>query len=230
MVAKIVEDGPETSAGDFSRCGGSCSARGRWWEGQVGSSFAAWVLSKLEECHDWKNGARLGEADHPGPSGGGSRATARKRNEREDEDDIDDGGGLAAMLRPMIERLIIETLAEILGGGSLKGMIAGMLAGGQPAKGAGKRWNKRRKVQDADGGGGLVKDKGQGKDNAHPQGKGKNNGGENPKGKGKNTGEIPKGKGKDTGGEIPKGKGQNTSVTPEGKNQLAGGDEEAGLR
>ena len=230
MVAKIVEDGPETSAGDFSRCGGSCSARGRWWEGQVGSSFAAWVLSKLEECHDWKNGARLGEADHPGPSGGGSRATARKRNEREDEDDIDDGGGLAAMLRPMIEKLIKETLAEILGGGSLKGMIAGMLAGGQPTKGAGKRWNKRRKVQDADDGGGLVKDKGQGKDNAHPQGKGKNNGGENPKGKGKNTGEIPKGKGKNTGGEIPKGKGQNTSLTPEGKNQLAGGDEEAGLR
>ncbi|CAE7388890.1 unnamed protein product [Symbiodinium necroappetens] len=43
-------------------------------------------LSRLAENHDWKHGFRLGEASHPGPSGGGSRATARIRNEREEQE------------------------------------------------------------------------------------------------------------------------------------------------
>ena len=41
---------------------------------------------------------------------------------------MDDGMGFAAMLRPIVEKLIRQVLKEILGGGAVKQMLAGMLA------------------------------------------------------------------------------------------------------
>ena len=110
--------------------GGMGFAQGGWRLGHVGKpSSAAGALCGHEVCHDWKRGTRLGEADHPGPSGGGARATARRRAEEGDGDmTMDDGMGFAAMLRPIVEKLIRQVLKEILGGGAVKQMLAGMLA------------------------------------------------------------------------------------------------------
>ena len=52
-------------------------------------------------------GVRVGEASHPGPSGGGSRATARRRAENGDEGE-NDFGDLASILKPMIAAMIKE--------------------------------------------------------------------------------------------------------------------------
>ena len=53
--------------------GGMGFAQGGWRLGHVGKpSSAAGALCGHEVCHDWKRGTRLGEADHPGPSGGGA--------------------------------------------------------------------------------------------------------------------------------------------------------------
>ena len=199
------------------------------------------LLLKLRSCfcrravnHDWKNATRIGEASHPGPNGGGARATARRRQENEQDEvdeEADNGmggmGGFADMLRPLIEKMIKQILEEILGGGALKQMVAGMLttssAGSSAAlvegdivqaKGAGK--NKRvegdphvegkgghqqrwnKRGKDHDGGGG---------DNAGQKGSDKKdgNGGGSAPGKGKG-----KASGKDGGsgdGTKPAGKG-----------------------
>eukprot|EP00439_Symbiodinium_sp_Y106_P072469 s263_g13.t1 len=95
------------------------------------------VLGGLEIDHNYLHGCRVGEASHPGPgSGGGARATAPRRAEQEGDDDDPiegGGGGIAAMLRPMLEKMIKEIVMEIFGTGGLKGMLAGMLVGEQPA-------------------------------------------------------------------------------------------------
>ena len=46
----------------------------------VGFSLSRSVLfcCRHEADHNWKHGTRIGEASHPGPGGGGSRATASR--------------------------------------------------------------------------------------------------------------------------------------------------------
>ena len=158
----------------------------------------------MEECSThWRS-------FQPGPNGGGARATARRRQENEhdeQEEAVDNGmqgmGGFADMLRPLIEKMIKQILEEILGGGALKQMVAGMLTTSSAvpsaalvegdtvqAKGAGK--NKRadeaphvegkgdqqqrwnKRGKDHGGaGGGNVGQKGSGKKDGESKGKGK---------------------------------------------------------
>ncbi|CAE7715253.1 unnamed protein product [Symbiodinium sp. CCMP2592] len=185
--------------------------------------------ASLEVDHDPYCGVRIGEAAHPGPSGGAARATARRRAERDDDEEMEGAdlgsgmGGLAEMLRPLLERMIRQVLKELLGGGALKQMVAGMLAtspassllsstttpqpvGQALGDDARERWRKRRRRGDGEDGG------------EDPKGKGKQAGGENLKGKGMDAGGSPsaKGKGKDFSENL-KGKGMDTGGTPSAK-------------
>ena len=202
------------------------------WVRQVGvplSQVIVWRGPSVD--HSPHVGARVGEASHPGPSGGGSRATSRRRAElnMDVDDGVEDSLGLASMLRPLIEKLLKEVLRDLLGSSGLKKLLAGMLAGGQLAdaslrppsaappaddevsaegKGNKERWRKRR------GGGNAENDgqpKGQGKtgDVAPAKGKGKIGSAELSKGKGKNGGaELSQGNGQSGSGLHPKGKGK----------------------
>ena len=202
------------------------------WVRQVGlplSQVIVWRGPTVD--HSPYVGARVGEASHPGPSGGGSRATSRRRAElnMDVDDGVEDSLGLASMLRPLIEKLLKEVLRDLLGSSGLKKLLAGMLAGGQLAdaslrpssaappvddevsaegKGNKERWRKRR------GGGNAENDgqpKGQGKtgDVAPAKGKGKIGSAELSKGKGKNGGaELSQGNSQSGSGLHPKGKGK----------------------
>ena len=222
QAANVLPGDPFREAEFQETGGGKSRVRVRWRLGHVGiSSFAAGLLSALEVCHDWKRGARLGEADHPGPSGGGARATARRRAEAEEENEgsAEGMGDLAGMLRPIIEKLIRQVLKEILGGSAMKQMVAGMLAGEQPAVRRSStasspdddeamdedyrkvaRWKKRRRMEE-DG-----QQKGKGKGDGNGPSKGAKGDGQ-PKGKGQNAGETAPGKGKNAG-ETALGKGK----------------------
>ncbi|CAE7217270.1 unnamed protein product [Symbiodinium sp. CCMP2592] len=196
------------------------------------ASIAA-VVPSMQGHFDWKHATRIGEASNPGPSGGGSRATARRRAEMEVDDGGDGGfGGLAGLLRPMLETLIRELLQELLAEGGLKGMIADMLGGRVPAtssrapsaahsagevvpeEGANKkgRWDKRRGDDDDE----QPKGKGKGKNNSGEQAKGK---GKNDlaKGNGKDNGGDQAGKGKSSHGDLSKGKGKHNGGEQAGK-------------
>ena len=236
QAANVLPGDPFREAVFQETGGGKSRVRVRWRLGHVGiSSFAAGLLSALEVCHDWKRGARLGEADHPGPSGGGARATARRRAEAEDEDEgsAEGMGDFAGMLRPIIEKLIRQVLKEILGGSAMKQMVAGMIAptalsssvapveGDEvPLTSKSERWKKRRRTEQADASQPLGKGKG-------GDGKGKNSGGENPA-----KGKASDGKGKNSGGENPakgkasEGKGTNTGgeAMAKGNGKSAGGE------
>ena len=198
--------------------------------------------ASLDADHGPYCGVRVGEASHPGPSGGAARATDRRREERVSACDDGDALGLTSILRPLIEKLLREVLRDLLGGGGMKQLVAGMLAGEQPAarrsttasppdgdeamdedyrKGA--RWKKRRKRDEAAG------DASQAHDGEKAAGKGKNDGGEKAAGKGKNAGgEKAGGKGKNAGGEsVGKGKGSGGEVQPpkgRGRGAEDGGD------
>ena len=95
---------------------------------RVGSWFCL-CLARYDASADFypMRGRRIGEASHPGPSGGGARATARRREEGHSEG----GDGLLDALRPMILELIQQAFAELLQGDALKGMIASALVGGR---------------------------------------------------------------------------------------------------
>ena len=221
--------------------GGMGFAQGGWRLGHVGKpSSAAGALCGHEVCHDWKRGTRLGEADHPGPSGGGARATARRRAEEGDGDmTMDDGMGFAAMLRPIVEKLIRQVLKEILGGGAVKQMLAGMLANTSsgplaapvagdevPAEGEGMskraRWRQRRGDGDV-GADGPAKGKGKSGGAEPSKGKGKSSGTELREGKGKSSGDEPgKGNGKSSGAEPTKGNGKSSGAEA-GKGKSAAG-------
>ena len=199
------------------------------------------ALGGLELDHNYLNGCRVGEASNPGPgSGGGARATARKRAEQEGEDDdpMDGGGGgLAAMLRPMLERMIKEIVMEILGAGGLKGMLAGMLVGEQPASsssraprvaqtaddetpvvGQGKRWRQRQGLQDGAKSAADGPAKGKGKHTDEHAGPAKG------KGKSAESDGASKGKGKGAENRHPKGrnKGADGDGESKGKGKAAG--------
>ena len=215
---------PDLAKVSFVSAVNSSRACGRGLRGHVGISLSLWAcLCRLAVNYDWKNGFRLGEASHPGPSGGGARATARQRDQREQGEGCSD---LAAMLRPMIMGMIREILQEILGGGGLKEMITGLLVGGQAGTSTrlapratliegdgvadelqGQRWQKRRT------GGGERSENAIGKGNSAGKGQsgsenatGKSNGGENPTGRSSGDA-MAKGKGKDPGSAHTKGKG-----------------------
>ena len=249
-AAKFLRGDPPWVAESYVGSGGRGRARVRWRLGQVGiPSLAAGLLSALVVCHDWMRGTRIGEASNPGPSGGGSRATARRR----DEMDIDDeqGGGLgdlAGMLRPLIEQVLREVLRDLLGGQGMKQMLAGLLTGGLGAPtlrsstaapsvgevatdngvGKGERWKKRRKLEEDGQPKGKGKADGMGpskgaKGDGQPKGKGQN-ASETAPGKGKNAGETAPGKGKNAGGEAAQGKGMNAGgEAAPGKGKSAGG-------
>eukprot|EP00439_Symbiodinium_sp_Y106_P049165 s5284_g6.t1 len=198
---------------------------------QVGLSLCSRCQPGLAVDHSPYLGVRIGEASHPGPSGGGSRATARRRQEHDDDDSLLQNvgrGGLAAMLRPMIETLLRELIQELLGGGALQGLLAGVLAGehpstssrppraaptdfvAEPAKGRGmKRWGMQpggsRAVDlEADDGPG-----GQGQDETAGSGPAKGKGKTRDGGDGAAKGSTADGKGKsrEGGDGSAKGKG-----------------------
>ena len=199
--------------------------------GQVGLSLCSRCQPGLAVDHSPYLGVRIGEASHPGPSGGGSRATARRRQEHDDDDSLLQNagrGGLAAMLRPMIETLLRELIQELLGGGALQGLLAGVLAGehpstssrppraaptdfvAEPAKGRGKkRWGMqpgRSRAVDLeadDGPGGHGQDETAGSGPA--KGKGKTRDGGDGAAKGSTA--DGKGKSRDGGDGSAKGKG-----------------------
>ena len=237
QAAKFLSGDPFWVAESNVKSGGRGRARVRWRLGQVGiPSLAAGPLSALVVCHDWMRGTRIGEASNPGPSGGGSRATARRRDEMDVDEEQGGGfGDLAGMLRPLIEQVLREVLRDLLGGQGMKQMLAGLLTGGlgtatsRPSTvapsvgeaatdgnvGKGERWKKRRKLEES----GQPKGKGKA-DDGQSKGKGKN-ASEIASGKGKNASEAVPGKGKNAG-EAASGKGKNASEAAQGKGKNAG--------
>ena len=214
------------------------------WMEQVGISLCQRCQAGLEVDHNPYVGVRIGEAAHPGPSGGGARATDRRRQEREADGGEAGLGPLAGLLRPLIEQMLREVLQELLGGAELRNLFSSLLVGGQVGAGTSQapralpgaadnetqetngRWKKRRAA-------GADPEPGKGKSSGGEKaaGKGKSNGDEKAAGKGKsNGGEILSGKGKSNGGEKATGKGKsNGGEILAGKGKSNGGGNSADL-
>ena len=128
------------------------------WMEQVGISLCQRCQAGLEVDHNPYVGVRIGEAAHPGPSGGGARATDRRRQEREADGGEAGLGPLAGLLRPLIEQMLREVLQELLGGAELRNLFSSLLVGGQVGAGTSQapgrypgRLTMRRRRRTADG-------------------------------------------------------------------------------
>ena len=126
MAAKLLEQGVVIDPG-------GADLVGFWFRLRLDNYDA------LADCCPMR-GRRIGEASHPGPSGGGARATARKREEGHTGGDVGLGNGLLDILKPMIQQLIKEAFTELFRGDAMKDMVTGMLVGGvgplAPARGS----------------------------------------------------------------------------------------------
>ena len=200
--------------------------------------------SGREVDHSPMVGQRIGEASHPGPHGGGARATARRRDEmEEDEDNVGaDSPGLASMLRPMIMQLLKEVLRDLLEGDGLRTMLTGMLVGQQPvtfssrastvtpqadddarAKGKGTNAGAADGDKDAKGRWRRGRDNADASDKAKGKGKKVENGGAKGKGHTK-EGDPGPGDGKSTKG----GRGKSDGKSKEGGPSTGGGKSKGG--
>ncbi|CAE6928965.1 HSP90 [Symbiodinium sp. CCMP2592] len=141
--------------------------------------------------------------------------------ERETGGDDGDALGLASILRPLIEKLLREVLRDLLGCSGLKQLMAGMLAGEQPAA--------RTSSTASPAVGGEAEDEGKSAGCEKATGNCPTTSGEKAAGKGPSTGgEKAGGKGKSTGGEKASGKGPSTGGGEKatGKSKAESGDGE----